>query len=96
MAANQVQMQFLEVTAYALDGFAISAETLIGQAVGARSLADTRAAGRICMQCGLGGVVGLAVIFTLSGPWLIDLMISSPEVRAAARDFGLNSDSARA
>jgi MATE family multidrug resistance protein len=87
LAANQVLMQFLEVTAYALDGFAISAETLIGQAVGARSQADTRAAGRICMQWGLGGAVALAVIFALSGPWLIDLMTTSPEVRIAARDY---------
>lgn len=87
LAANQVLMQFLEVTAYALDGFAISAETLIGQAVGARSLANTRAAGRICMQWGLGGAVALAVIFALSGPWLIDLMTTSPEVREAARDY---------
>ncbi len=87
LAANQVLLQFLEITAYALDGFAISAETLIGQAVGARSLGDTRAAGRICMQWGLGGAVALAVIFALTGPALIDLMTTAPEVRAAARDF---------
>jgi multidrug resistance protein, MATE family len=36
LAANQVLMQFLEITAYALDGFAFAAEALIGQAVGAR------------------------------------------------------------
>ena len=87
LAANQVLLQFLEVTAYALDGFAISAETLIGQAVGARSLADTRAAGRICMQWGVGGGVALAVIFGLSGPWLIDLLTTASEVREAARDY---------
>jgi MATE family multidrug resistance protein len=87
LAANQVLIQFLEITAYALDGFAISAETLIGQAVGARCLADTRAAGRICMQWGLGGAVGLAVAFALTGPALIDLMTTAPEVRAAARDY---------
>jgi MATE family multidrug resistance protein len=36
LAANQVLMQFLEITAYALDGFAFAAETLVGQAVGLR------------------------------------------------------------
>lgn len=87
LAANQVLMLFLEVMAYALDGFSISAEGLIGQAVGARSLADTRAAGRICTQSGLGGAVGLAVIFALSGSGLIDLMTTSPEVREAAVDY---------
>ncbi|NJM81847.1 MAG: MATE family efflux transporter [Tabrizicola sp.] len=32
LAANQVLMQFLEVTAFALDGFAFAAEALVGQA----------------------------------------------------------------
>jgi MATE family multidrug resistance protein len=87
LAANQVLLQFLEVTAYALDGFAISAETLVGQAIGARSMADTRAASRISMQWGLAGGVILAVIFALFGPALIDLMTTSAEVREAARVY---------
>jgi multidrug resistance protein, MATE family len=87
LAANQVLMQFLAVTAYALDGFAFAAEALIGQAVGARSMADTRAAGRICMQWGIGGAVGLAVVFALTGPGIIDLMTTSPDVREVARSF---------
>ncbi|MGL4236601.1 MATE family efflux transporter [Tabrizicola sp.] len=87
LAANQVLMQFLEVTAFALDGFAFAAEALVGQAVGARSAAQTRAAGRICMQWGIGGAVGLAAIFAVTGPWVIDLLTTSPEVRAEARDY---------
>ncbi len=42
LAANQVLMQFLEITAYALDGFAFAAEALVGQAVGARAVAQVR------------------------------------------------------
>lgn len=87
LAANQVLMQFLEITAFALDGFAFAAEALVGQAVGARSVADTRAAGRITMQWGFGGAVALAVVFALAGPVIIDLMTTSPEVRAAARSY---------
>jgi MATE family multidrug resistance protein len=87
LAANQVLMQFLEVTAFALDGFAFSAEALVGQAVGARSVSQTRAAGRICMQWGVGGAVVLALAFAVAGPWIIDLLTSSPEVRAAARSY---------
>jgi multidrug resistance protein, MATE family len=87
LAANQVLMQFLAVTAYALDGFAFAAEALIGQAVGARSMADTRAAGRICMQWGIGGAVGLAVVFALTGPGIIDLMTTSLDVREVARSY---------
>lgn len=87
LAANQVLMQFLEITAFALDGFAFAAEALVGQAVGARSVADTRAAGRITMQWGLGGAVALALVFALAGPVIIDLMTTSPEVREAARSY---------
>lgn len=87
LAANQVLMQFLEITAYALDGFAIAAETLVGQAIGARSVAGTRAAGRICMQWGFGGAAALALTFAVTGPWIIDLMTTAPEVREAARAY---------
>jgi MATE family multidrug resistance protein len=87
LAANQVLMQFLEITAFALDGFAFAAEALVGQAVGARSAIQTRAAGRICMQWGIGGGVVLALVFAASGPWIIDLLTTSPEVRAEARAY---------
>ena len=87
LAANQVLMQFLEITAYALDGFAFAAEALIGQAIGARSVADTRAAGRICMQWGFGGALALALVFAVTGPWIIDLMTTAPEVRETARAY---------
>jgi multidrug resistance protein, MATE family len=87
LAANQVLMQFLEITAFALDGFAFAAEALIGQAVGARSRDATRAAGRICMQWGIGGAAGLALVFAVAGPAIIDLMTTSPEVRETARAY---------
>jgi MATE family multidrug resistance protein len=87
LAANQVLMQFLEVTAFALDGFAFAAEALVGQAIGARSVAQTRAAARTCMQLGIAGAILLALAFALSGPWVIDLLTTSPEVREAARAY---------
>ena len=87
LAANQVLMQFLEITAYALDGFAFAAEALIGQAVGARSVGAVRQAGRMCMQWGFGGAVVMAFAFGLTGPWIIDLMTTAPEVRVVAREF---------
>src|SRR6056297_1087245 len=37
LAANQILMQFLNISAFALDGFALAAETLVGQAVGSRA-----------------------------------------------------------
>lgn len=87
LAANQVLMQFLEITAYALDGFAFAAEALIGQAVGARSPVGLRRAARLCMQWGVGGAVVLALVFGLAGPAIIDLMTTAPEVRTTARGY---------
>ena len=87
LAANQVLMQFLEITAYALDGFAFAAEALIGQAIGARSVSQTKAAGRVCMQWGFGGAAVLALVFAVFGPAIIDLMTTSSEVRVAARGY---------
>ena len=49
LAANQVLMQFLMITAYGLDGFAFAAEALVGRAVGAGQRAVLRRAGHPAM-----------------------------------------------
>jgi MATE family multidrug resistance protein len=87
LAANQVLLQFLEITAYGLDGFAFAAETLVGQAVGARHPVAVRRASVVASQWGVAGAVLLGVGFWIAGPLLIDLMATEPEVRAAARDY---------
>ena len=87
LAANQVLLQFLEVTAYALDGFAFAAESLVGQAVGARRRADVRRAAILTSQWGVGGSLLLGVVFIAAGPSIIDLLTTSPEVRAEARQY---------
>lgn len=85
LAANQVLLQFLEITAYALDGFAIAAETLVGQAVGARRAAEVRRASVVSSQWAVAGSLALGALFWTAGPALIDLMTTAPEVRTAAR-----------
>jgi len=55
LAANQVLLQFLAITAYALDGFAFAAETLVGQAVGAKSPGGVAAGGAHGDAMGCGG-----------------------------------------
>ncbi|MFA3918285.1 MATE family efflux transporter [Ruegeria hyattellae] len=87
LAANQVLLQFLEITAFALDGFAFSAEALVGGAVGAKSRGDLRRSAIIASQWGVGGSVLLGLFFWLVGPSLIDLMATAPEVRAAGRAY---------
>ncbi len=87
LAANQVLLQFLEITAFALDGFAFSAEALVGSAVGARDRYQVRRASVMASQWGVGGAVLLGAVFFIAGPALIDLMSTSPEVRVAGREF---------
>jgi MATE family multidrug resistance protein len=87
LAANQVLMQFFTITAYALDGFAFAAETLVGQAVGARQPAQVRRASVVTSGCGVAGSVLLAAGFWFGGPVIIDLMATDPAVREAARAF---------
>lgn len=85
LAANQVLLQFLEVTAYALDGFAFAAETLVGQAIGARAPRAVRRATGLALIWGFVGAALLALVFAATGALLIDLMATSAEVRAEAR-----------
>lgn len=87
LAANQVLMQFLEITAYGLDGFAFAAEALVGQAVGARRPDRVRRAAILTSQWGVGGAALLGLVFALSGGAIIDLLTTSAEVRQAARTY---------
>ena len=87
LAANQVLMQFLQITAYGLDGFAFAAEGLVGQAVGAGAILAVRRSSIITMQWGFAGSLALALAFGLVGPALIDLMTTATDVQQTARQY---------
>ncbi|MCI5100582.1 MATE family efflux transporter [Phaeobacter italicus] len=87
LAANQVLLQFVEITAFSMDGFAFTAEAMVGSAVGARSRSHMRQAAILTSQWGVATAVLLGLVFWIGGGWLIDLMSTSPEVRAAGRDY---------
>lgn len=87
LAANQVLLQFLHITAYALDGFAFSAESLVGQAFGARNRKRLRRGALLTSTWGAIVTCGLGLAFLMIGPWLIDLMTTAPDVRIEAREY---------
>lgn len=87
LAANQVLLQFLNITAYALDGFAFSVEALVGQAVGARALPVLRRSVRVASLLGLGAAVLLAAGFALFGNDIVALMATNIEVQEAAAAY---------
>ncbi|MGF1445476.1 MAG: MATE family efflux transporter [Pikeienuella sp.] len=84
LAANGVLLQFLYVSAYALDGFAMAAETLVGQAVGAGDRKRLRRA----VVVSTVSAVALAAVFSLvasllAGP-IVRLFTNVEEVRRIA------------
>lgn len=87
LAANQVLLQFLHITAYALDGFAFAAEALVGQAFGARDRAGLRRGAIVTSQWGLFIILLLTAVFALFGGAIIDLMAKAVEVQAEARIY---------
>jgi len=87
LAANQVLLQFLQITSYALDGFAFAAEVLVGYAMGRHAPGQLRRAALVSSQWGLISVIALALGFATLGPWIIDTMAKVPAVQAAARSY---------
>lgn len=87
LAANQVLLQFLGIIAYALDGLAFAAESLVGQAVGARRPDLVRRASIVASAWACGAAVVMAVLFAVVGGALIDVLTTAPEVREVARRY---------
>ena len=87
IAANAVLMNFFEVAAFLIDGFAFASEALVGQAVGAGNRRRFNDAIRLTsIWAGAVGVLTTLVILA-GGPWFIDLMTVNPEVRETARHY---------
>lgn len=84
LAANQILLQFLHVTAYALDGFAFAAEALVGLSVGARTRADLRRSVALTALWSAAMAVLLATGFAVFGGLIINVMTTVPEVRLEA------------
>lgn len=87
LAANVVLWQFFLVSAYGLDGFAIAAETLVGQSIGARSRARFDQAVRLTTLWSFALAAVVSLVFLAASGALIDLFTSVESVRATARDY---------
>ena len=87
LAANQILLQFLEITAYALDGFAFAAEAFVGQALGAKARAELRRGAILTSLWGGGAVCLMAISFALFGGGIIDVMTTAEPVRTEARVY---------
>lgn len=87
LAANEVLLQFLHITAYALDGFAFSVEALVGQALGAKNRSAFRQSVYLSSFWGVCIVIGMSVTIWFIGNWGIDVMTTAPDVRIEAKTY---------
>ncbi|MCC6305299.1 MAG: MATE family efflux transporter [Rhodobacteraceae bacterium] len=87
LAANQVLFQFLGIASQVLDGFALAAEALVGQAMGARSVAGVRRSAALASLWGLATALLLAAAFAAFGPAMVAVMARDAEVQATARAY---------
>jgi multidrug resistance protein, MATE family len=87
IAANAVLLNFFEVAAYLIDGFAYASEALVGQSIGAKNRSRfTQAIRLTTLWAVVVGALCSAIIWFV-GPWLIDLMTVNAEVRETARHY---------
>jgi len=87
LAANAVLMNFVMLASYFLDGTATAAEQLAGRAIGANYRPAFVRAVRLSCGWGLAIAAVLSLILYGVGPLFIDLITTSPEVRATARTY---------
>ena len=87
LATNAILMQFVTFSAFFLDGYALAAETLVGNAVGGkdrRLLNDTL---KYVTESGVITALVLGFGIYLAGPTLVDLLTNVDAVRHTARTY---------
>jgi len=84
LAANTVLTNMLHLSAFALDGFAFAASTLVGRHVGAVDRVAMRGAVNAALVWSLGFALIITVIFALGGNLLVWLITDIEAVRETA------------
>ncbi len=87
LAAQHVLMQFVNVAAFVLDAFAFTAESRVGQAIGARSRERLLRAIRLTAEFSLAAGALLAGVFWVFGEQAISLITTDPAIRRQAAHF---------
>ena len=89
LAANVVLWQFFIISAYGLDGFAMAAESLVGQARGANDPKALRQAAVISSLWSGALAVVVSVAFVMLSGVAIDALTNVESVRVLAREYAL-------
>ena len=81
LAANAILMNFQNLLAFALDGFAHAAEALVGKAVGEKDRAALQRCVVLALRWSLIVAAGFSAFFWLAGPLLIAVLTDLPDIR---------------
>lgn len=84
LAANAVLLNFQHFLSYGLDGFAHAAEALVGRYLGARDNTRLKQVIRSVARFSAWIALGVALVYAVLGPAIIQLLTDLPEVREAA------------
>ncbi len=87
LACNTILMQFVSFSAFFLDGYALAAESLTGQAVGKKEPRLLDQTLQHISEIGLATAALLSVVILLLGPSCIDLLTNSVEVRESSKIY---------
>lgn len=87
LASNAILMQFVSFTAFFLDGFALAAESLTGNAVGRKHPHLLKQTIRHISEMGLVTAIFLSLGIMFAGPAVIDLLTNAEDVRLSSRAY---------
>lgn len=87
LAATTILLNFLTIAAYGLDGFAIAAEALAGEATGARDKPRFIRAVKLTAVWSAATALIFALLWGMAGPSLIQVMSVADGVRTTALTF---------
>jgi MATE family multidrug resistance protein len=87
LAANAVLLNFHMIYAYALDGFANAAEALVGEAIGAKRVADYRAVLKASAVSAFTVAAFISLIYLGFGKQVIAVFTNQDSIRALAAQF---------
>ena len=87
LGANAILMNLQNLLAYVLDGFAHAAEALVGKAVGKKDTQLFKSAVNICLKWSVYIAIIFALIYALTGKYMISLMTHHQIIRDTAIEY---------
>ena len=82
LAVNTILIQYRYITGYALDGFAVGAEVLVGSAIGSGKRSELLATIRMSLVWGFLAAVGFTLVYALFGMPIAALFTNNEAVLA--------------